>query len=165
LHRPAHPAGLVACTHLVYVPHPHVAVSLLLPAREEGAPPHASAVTGAPSSRGGEDPWPSEAEDGPGAEQAAAEHGARSAGRAVFYPGVELLTGSLTVGDVLSRTAIERVVMIGGAEATPDTILHTLDYVRPMWMDGRLTLVTRPAPEGALAPFELKNPMPCCAGH
>jgi hypothetical protein len=184
-----HPAGLVACTHLVHEPHPHVALSLYLPPAapsapaatsgsplpaalrlpaplaEEGAPPHASTVTGAPSSRTGEDPWPPEAEQGEGAARAAAEHEARIAGRALYYRGHELLTGSLTVAEVLSRTAIERVVMMGGAEAPPGTTLHTLDYVRPMWKDGRLTLVTRPAPAGALVPFELKNPTPCCADH
>jgi hypothetical protein len=141
------PAGLVACTHLVYEPHPHVAVSLLLPALP------------------GELPWPPEAQDSNGAKTAAAEHEARGAGRAVHYPGVDLLTGSLTVAEVIERSAIERVVMLGGAEAPPETILRTLDYVRPVWKDGRLTLVTRPAPEGSLAPFELRHSTPCCADH
>jgi hypothetical protein len=145
VHRLGHPADLIACTHLVYVPHPHVAVSL------------SSLPDGAELPPGGQDPE--------GARTAAEEHEARSAGRAVHYPGVDLLTGSLTVGEAIERSAIERIVMIGGADAPPETVLHTLDYVRPMWKDGKLTLVTRPGPEGSLVPFELQNPTPCCADH
>lgn len=164
VHRLGHPAGLIACTHLIYAPHPHVAVSISL-LGEEGAPLTAHAGTGAPSSQTGEHLWPPAAQDNDGARLAAAEHEARSAGRAVHYPGVDLLTGSLTVAEVIERSAIEQVIMLGGADAAPETILHTLDYVRPMWKDGRLTLVTRPAPEESLAPFELKNSTPCCADH
>jgi hypothetical protein len=142
-----------------------VAVSLSSPLGEEGPPLTAHTPTGAPSSRTGEDSWPAEAQDNDGARLAAAEHEARSAGRAVHYPGVDLLTGSLTVAEVIERSAIERVVMLGGADAAPGTVLHTLGYVRPVWKDGRLTLVTRPAPEGSLAPFELENPTRCCADH
>jgi hypothetical protein len=148
VHRLGHPAGLIACTHLVYAPVPHVAVSLSFPVGPER-----------------DLPWPAEAQDTDGARTVAAEHGARSAGRAVHYPGVESLTGSLTVAEVIERSAVERVVMLGGAEAAAGTVLHTLDYVRPMWKDGRLTLVTRPAPEGSLAPFELQHSTPCCADH
>ncbi|GII24588.1 hypothetical protein [Planosporangium mesophilum] len=135
------PAGLVACTHLVYEPHPHVALSLSQPVEVDGGPHTAGART------------------------AAARHEARSGGRAVYYPGVDALTGTLTVAEVIERSAVERVVMLGGAEAAPETVLHTLDYVRPTWTDGRLTLVTRPAPEGSLVPFELKYSTPCCADH
>ncbi|MGC9669281.1 hypothetical protein ACNTMW_22320 [Planosporangium sp. 12N6] len=154
VHRLGHPAGLIACTHLVYEPHPHVAVSFAAPVPGSGAPLGTS---------GAQDPWPPDAVGTAGARRAAAEHTARTGGRAVHYPGVELLTGSLPVGEVIGRSAIERVVMLGGVEAAPETVLHTLDYVRPVWRDGRLTLVTRPAPEGTLAPFELRNPTPCCA--
>jgi hypothetical protein len=100
-----------------------------------------------------------------GARLAAAEHAERRGGRAMVYPGAERLTGSLTVGEALERSAIERVVTVTGEDASPETVLHTLDHVRPMWMDGRLTLVTRPAPAGSLTPFELRNPTPCCADH
>jgi hypothetical protein len=139
------PAGLVACTHLVYVPHPHVAVSL-------SSLPDGAAL-------------PPGAQDSDGAKTAAAEHATRSAGRAVHYPGVDLLTGSLTIGEMIERSAIEHVVVLGDADPAPDTILRTRDYVRPEWRDGRLTLVTQPGPEGSLVPFEFRNPTPCCADH
>ncbi|NJC67165.1 hypothetical protein HC028_22070 [Planosporangium flavigriseum] len=146
VHRLGHPADLIACTHLVYEPHPHVAVSLSSLPDGVALPPEAQQHT-------------------EGARTAAAEHGARGAGRAVHYPGIDLLTGSLTVAEAIERSAIERIVMIGGADAPLDTVLHTLDYVRPMWKDGKLALVTRPGPEGSLVPFELQNPTPCCADH
>jgi len=86
----------------------------------------------------------------------------------VRYPGVERLVGSLPVAEVLSATAIERVVVMGlpdRPDAPGDTLLDTRAIVRPQWMDGRLTLVTMPAPDGHVAPFEVPNPTPCCADH
>ncbi|NES16990.1 MULTISPECIES: hypothetical protein [Micromonospora] len=148
VHRLGHPAGLIACTHLVHEPHPHVAVSL------SATDPRQLADLPA-----------GDAQATPGARRAAAEHRSRTAGRAIHYPGQEQLTGTLTVADVIRHSAIEQVVILGGAPATPGTVLHTLDYVRPQWREGRLTLVTRPAPGGSLAPFELQRSTPCCADH
>ncbi|WP_213454031.1 hypothetical protein [Rhizomonospora bruguierae] len=142
---PAGRGGVVACTHLVRAPHPHVAVSI------EG-------LAGAPAEAG--DPALAEA-----AELAAAAHTARTGGRAVLYPGVELLVGTLTVADLLAASAIERVTVIGGPPAAPDSPVRTRDFVRPQWMDGRLTLVTTPVAGGGIAPFEVPNPTPCCADH
>jgi hypothetical protein len=69
---------------------------------------------------------------------------------------------------VLRASAIERVVVLGlpdRPEAPPDTVLDTRAFVRPQWMDGRLTLVAMPTPDGHIAPFEVPNPTPCCADH
>lgn len=86
-------------------------------------------------------------------------------GRAVRYPGVEALTGTLTVAELLATSAIDRVAVIGGASATPETLVDTRDFVRPQWTDGVLTLVCTPAPGGRIAPFEVPNPTPCCVDH
>ncbi|WP_163506359.1 hypothetical protein [Fodinicola acaciae] len=86
-------------------------------------------------------------------------------GRAVRFPGVEALTGTLTVADLLEKSAIDQVRVIGGAPATPETLVDTRDFVRPLWMDGVLTLVCTPAAGGRIAPFEVPNPTPCCADH
>ncbi|WP_199513969.1 hypothetical protein [Nucisporomicrobium flavum] len=86
-------------------------------------------------------------------------------GRAVVFPGVELLTGELTVADILARSAIDRVEILGGAEADPSAVVRTNDFVRPLWRDGTLVLVTMPAAGGALVPFETRHPTPCCAAH
>jgi hypothetical protein len=137
---------VVACTHLVREPVPHVAVSL--------------AVT-TPM------PVPATAEEFVAAARTArAEHVGRSAGRAVLYPGMASLVGTVTVSDVLTAGAIERVTVLGGdPNPSPSVEVDTRDFVRPQWMDGRLTLVTLPAPNGRIAPFELPNPVPCCADH
>jgi hypothetical protein len=86
-------------------------------------------------------------------------------GRAVRFPGVEHLVGTLTVGEVLARSAIDRVEVLGGGTADPQTLLDTDDHVRPVWRDGELVLTTTPAAGGRLVPFERRNPTPCCAAH
>jgi hypothetical protein len=90
----------------------------------------------------------------------------REGGRAVVFPGVESLTGIRTIGEVLASSAIERVVVLGGGGEPPaKQELDTRDFVRPQWMDGRLTLVAQPARDGRLVPFESPTPTPCCADH
>jgi hypothetical protein len=86
-------------------------------------------------------------------------------GRAVLYPGVELLVGTLSVAEVLELSAIDRVEVLGSGPADPATLIDTGDFVRPQWRDGVLTLTTTPAVGGRLVPFETRNPTPCCAAH
>jgi hypothetical protein len=86
-------------------------------------------------------------------------------GRAVRFPGVERLVGTLTVGEVLARSAIDRVEVLGGGTADPQMLLDTDDHVRPVWHDGELVLTATPAAGGRLVPFERRNPTPCCAAH
>ncbi|MER6349403.1 hypothetical protein ACWC10_31490 [Streptomyces sp. NPDC001595] len=87
-------------------------------------------------------------------------------GRAVLYPGVARLTGTLTVAELLSRSAVDRVTVLGAAgDPAPDTPLMTRDHVRPHWRDGELVLTAMPAAGGRLVPFEVPEPTPCCADH
>jgi hypothetical protein len=140
--------GLVACTHFVSG---QVAVTL------ECAEP--SALVAVPHPDG---------IFGNAARAAEAEHRSRRSGRAVLYPGVDDLVGLMTVADVLSRSAIDKVVIMGlpgRPDADPAQIVDTRDFVRPQWIDGALTLVTMPASGDRLAPFEVPNPTPCCADH
>lgn len=138
---------VLACTHLVAEPYPHVAVSLAVPA---GSPPIG---TGEDSLRAA-------------ADTAAAAHRARRSGRAVLFPGVHRLVGVLTVAEVLQLSAIERVRVLGSAEPPdPSTPVDTRDHVRPQWSDGVLTLVATPSAGGRIAPFEVPSPTPCCADH
>ncbi len=90
---------------------------------------------------------------------------AAAGGRAVRFPGVDALVGTLTVAEVLARSAIDRVEVLGGAPAAPSTVLDTQDYVRPQWQDGELVLTVMPAAGGRLVPFETRHPTPCCAAH
>jgi hypothetical protein len=94
------------------------------------------------------------------------QHAERIGGRAVVFPGAERLVGRITVGAVLAWSAIGGISVLGGAPAPdPGVELDTRDFVRPLWMNGRLTLMALPAPGGRIAPFELPNPIPCCADH
>ncbi|MFG2028889.1 hypothetical protein [Streptomyces sp. NPDC048825] len=89
-----------------------------------------------------------------------------TAGRAVLYPGVGRLTGTVTVAEVVSGSAIERVAVLGGSgEPAPDQRILTRDFVRPEWRDGELVLTAMPAAGGVLVPFEVPDPTPCCADH
>jgi hypothetical protein len=88
----------------------------------------------------------------------------------VVYPGVDRLTGTVTVADLLGLTAIDRITVVGQPSThaqgpDPATPVLTRDHVRPDWQDGQLTLVVLPAAGGVLAPFEVPDPTPCCADH
>jgi hypothetical protein len=89
----------------------------------------------------------------------------REGGRAVVFPGVEALTGELSVAEIRLRSAIGRVEVLGGGEAADTAVVRTGDFVRPLWRDGTLVLVATPAAGGVLVPFETRNPTPCCAAH
>jgi hypothetical protein len=142
--------GLVVCTHNVPAPHPHVALSLHIP--------DPSAGTGAELPE--TDPAFRVAAD-----EAAARHRDRVSGRAVIFPGVEALTGALTAAEILERSAIERIAVLGGGDAEDDALIETRDFVRPLFRSGRLELVLVPVVGGRFAPFEVPNPTPCCADH
>lgn len=86
-------------------------------------------------------------------------------GRAVYYPGVDTLVGRVTVEHILTATAIDRVVVLGGGTAAAGRVVETRNFVRPLWTGGVLTLTTQPAWDGLLVPFETPNPTPCCADH
>ena len=175
------PAPVLACTHLVRTPRPHVALSLVF----AGDPPDALGLGSAGDSPDAPDPVSAaDSPDGPGlvsagdppdapgagrpeavaaSPEAVAAHGVT--GRAVLYPGVQLLVGTLSVGEVLELSAIDRVEVLGGGDADPATLIDTGDFVRPQWRAGALILTTTPAAGGRLVPFESRNPTPCCAAH
>lgn len=87
-------------------------------------------------------------------------------GRAVLFPGATDLTGTLTVAELLDRSAIARVRVLGAPGAPdPATRLVTREFVRPQWEDGELVLAAMPHVGGTLVPFEDPDPTPCCADH
>lgn len=139
------PEGVFGCTHLVRDGRPRVALSLAAEAE-----PVLRTARDRLTARG------HEVRDGAWDET----------GRAVLYPGAAALTGTLTVAELLARSAIDRVTVLGTPhEPAPDTRLVTRDHVRPHWQDGRLVLAAMPAAGGTLVPFEDPDPTPCCAGH
>jgi hypothetical protein len=170
-----HPAGLVACTHLVPGTRPRFVLSLSAPATIDLAalPPRPAVVkalddrsddgaadgrrlAAAPTSSAADGRRLGAAPTSSAALDAAAEHAARRSGRAVLYPGVRRLVGRVTVAELIGKSAIERVVLHGSpdAEPAPDVLVETRGYVRPQWMDGALTLVAVPAADGRIAPLE-----------
>jgi hypothetical protein len=149
--------GVLACTHLIRDGNPHVALSIDGDI-DVAALPGEFGVAWRDGRRG-----PAALADG--AATALAEYDGRSGGRAVLYPGVEMLTGSLPVWKVLAASAIDEVVVIGGPPCEPDTVVHTRDFVRPEWRLGKLVLATTPAAHGGIAPFEIPNPGGCLCDH
>ncbi|WLW58380.1 hypothetical protein [Streptomyces sp. YU58] len=140
------PEGAFGCTHLVRGDRPRVVLSFTLPSepllstvRERLAAGEYEVAPGVPDTEG----------------------------RAVLYPGGSALTGTVTVAELLTRSAIDRVTVLGTpGEPAPDTRLVTWDHVRPQWQhDGTLVLSTMPAVGGTLVPFEVPAPTPCCADH
>lgn len=159
------PPGTVACTHLIRTEARRgTAVSLALPEGVDGSVEEVwRRLTGTEmgAALGDRRHGTSEA-----AALAATEHASRRSGRAVLYAGVEHLTGTVTVADLL-ETAIDQLTVVGAPLATPDptTPVLTQDHVRPEWREGRLVLALVPAAGNTLAPFEVPNPTPCCADH
>jgi hypothetical protein len=152
---------MVACTHFIRDgEEPHVALSLATPANIHllATVPDGCGVATAAGTTG---PIRLAA----GAEAARVEATARSGGRAVVFRGASLATGDVPLRALLDGSAIERVEVIGGPPAEPDAVLRTRDFVRPVWSKGKLILQVMACPGGALAPFEVPDPTPCCADH
>lgn len=145
-------AATMACTHFIRTGTPHVALSVSVPDDVDptALEPEISFAAG-------------DLRRGPlaaSAALAAAAHG--TGGRAVLFPGSAMLTGTVAVADVLARTAIDEIRVLGGGSHAR---LLTRDFVRPEWTDGRLVLAATPVGPDTIAPFELPNPTPCCADH
>lgn len=162
--------SLVACTQLVTEPWPHEAVSVEL----VGTAPDTvlrglvrvlgDDTVGLAVTRVGcavESTGPADAVAG--AVAAAAAHATRTAGRAVVFPGRDILVGELPVADVVARSAIELVTSLSGEPAS-GAVLETRDFVRPEFVDGRLTLRCLHDDPARLVPWE-PAVVHRCGGH
>jgi hypothetical protein len=159
--------GAVLCTHAVRQGTPHYAATLTLPtsrpatlrATMPSLPSAGWALVDAAEVLEG-DPVLARTALG-----AATGRAAGSDGRAVRFPGIELLTGTVPVADVLAGTAIDEVRVLAGGVLPPAAVLHTREFCRPVYEAGALVLDVLPAGPGRVAPFEVPNPTPCCAAH
>ncbi|GAA1265065.1 hypothetical protein Psi02_63410 [Planotetraspora silvatica] len=152
------PSDVVGCTHFVSAGMPHVACSVTVPTSVDLAllPEGVSASLG--ESRTGSNP--------DGAALAAAAHASRASGRIVMFPGRDDLVGTVTVGELVERSAVAKVRVLAQSEPADDALaVATNDFVRPVWEDGVMTLLTMPASGGTLMPAEVPNPTPCCGDH
>ncbi|MFJ6833693.1 hypothetical protein [Streptomyces sp. NPDC091209] len=167
---------VLGCTHHVRDGRrPHTALSFAVPSEraarairqrltEKGSGPDAGPGVLLGVAFGGEPHGPDEL--AAGAAHAAAEHTARTGGRAVLYPGADAVTGVMTVARLLEVSAVDQVTVLGSPEGPdPEAKLVTREHVRPEWRDGRLVLAAMPAAGGTLVPFEVPDPTPCCADH
>ena len=165
---------VLACTHLVQSPRPHVALSLGF--ASSGAAASALEAASASASEAASEGAATAAFAAAGAAAAAAQfaaagaaavaaHEGRQSGRAVVYPGVEVLVGTMSVAEILALSAITQVEVLGSGIADPAALVETGDFVRPQWRAGELVLTTTPAAGDRLVPFETRNPTPCCAAH
>lgn len=105
---------------------------------------------------GVEAPWGSVSSP-PGAIGHLAElaHENRWSGRAFVFRGQSALAGCVTVADLVERTAVDAVVLPGEDSACAGTVgLRDADGARPVFRDGRLVLMVRPAGPGVVVPFE-----------
>ncbi|WP_405632702.1 hypothetical protein OG933_42575 [Streptomyces sp. NBC_00016] len=137
--------GGFGCTHLVRGERPRVVVSLAPESGEELDDVRARLVAmGYEVTEGAPD----------------------AVGRAVLYPGADVLRGTLSIEEVLSVSAIDHVAVLGAAgRPDPSMPLVTHSHVRPLWQSGELVLTAMPAVGGTLVPFEVPDPTPCCADH
>jgi hypothetical protein len=85
--------------------------------------------------------------------------------RVFVFPGHTGLVGAMAVGDLVSGSAIEQVLGLGGVDPHADALVDTREFVRPRVEAGRLVLRVRPAADGLLVPFEQPHPTPCCVDH
>ena len=140
------PEGVFGCTHLIRDDRPRVTVSLTLPSQ----PLLSTALERLAGA--GHEVVPGTPDD---------------LGRAVLFPGAASMIGTLTIAELLSGSAIDRVTVLGAQDQpAPDTRLVTRDHVRPQWTpSGELVLTAMPAVGDTLVPFEVPDPTPCCADH
>lgn len=97
--------------------------------------------------------------------RAADEVRSRSAGRAVRFVGQEQLVGEVDTADVLRLSAITALYPVAGIP-TEGTRLVTRNFLRPVLEHGELVLQVRLfADDGRLVPYEVPNPVACCAAH
>jgi hypothetical protein len=100
-----------------------------------------------------------------GAYVAAVEAALGTTGRVVRWPGQEQAHGVLPAAELCARCGIDQLEGIGGAPVEDDTLVDTLDFLRPVRRDGRLVLQVQPDADNLLIPFELQHQQNCCADH
>jgi hypothetical protein len=159
------PPPLLVCTHPVHTGQAHHAASVEFVA---GTP--ADGLTGLRrelavwAAVAGPDDGSTDGPDEyrPGAAAARAALLAREGGRAVRFPGWELLRGRLTVAEVLATGGVEGIEPLG-TEVSSETVVDTRDFVRPVIRGGALVLEVTPAAGGTVIPLELEHQHVC--GH
>ncbi len=144
--------AVLACTHFLPADGgrpPRVAVTVQVAGSENGLSPDANLGPALD----------------PGLDSLLAAHTTGRSGRAFAFPGLASLDRIVTVATLLSASAVDDVITLGGALARPLDRLDTQNHLRPEFSAGRLVLRVRPSVGVDLVPFEQPNPTPCCPSH
>ncbi|MDO5627820.1 MAG: hypothetical protein Q4G43_05800 [Mobilicoccus sp.] len=83
----------------------------------------------------------------------------RIGGQALAFPGMDRLIGTLSVTEILDRSAIEAVSEVAGEPLDGCDEVVTGPGVRPRWSFGPLTLHVQPHGDGLYVPFEWAPPV------
>jgi hypothetical protein len=97
------------------------------------------------------------------AECAADAHAARMSGRLIWFAGDGRLASVASVGHIVDRTDIERVVALG-AEIDDFDLVALNGFVRPVFQNGQVVLHVTTGAENVFRTFETANPHQCCGG-
>lgn len=89
----------------------------------------------------------------------------RRSGRAFVFTGARSIERVVSVATLLSSTAVDDVLTLGGGSPPGSARIDTQHHLRPEFRAGRLVLRVRPAVGIDLVPFEQPHPTPCCADH
>jgi hypothetical protein len=66
--------------------------------------------------------------------------------------------------EIITGSAIDRVLGVG-TRVTPDALVDTCGFLRPVYQEGHLVLLVEPAAGGMFRPVEIEQPHECCGGH
>jgi hypothetical protein len=98
------------------------------------------------------------------AERAARLGRAGTDGRCLRFPGQASLIGVCPAQEIITGSAIDRVLGVG-TPVTPDALVDTCGFLRPVYQEGHLVLLVEPAAGGVFRPVEIEQPHECCGGH
>ena len=77
-------------------------------------------------------------------------------GRYIALDGIREVDGMRTVGEILERTAIDRIATLSGESLPPEAIVDTQNWVRPVLKEGLVVLEVIPVNGHWRAPHEKK---------
>lgn len=65
--------------------------------------------------------------------------------------------------ELIAKSAIEQIIAIG-EELPEDAMIETSNFLRPIFYEGKITLLVERLYTGDFAPIEKENPHECCGG-
>lgn len=89
------------------------------------------------------------------AQEVVDDHASHFGGRLFVFPGQDRLGGTMTAAQVVRRSGVDELVVPGHPGPVDDAAtVEGLDFVRPVYRQGKVVLTLRPVAPGRLSPFE-----------